>query len=187
MRETVAEHVLARPQLPLSDGTICLRDWRDRDAKQVYEACQDLTIARFIPIPRPYRFGDALAYIERTRREWHDGTKAAFAIVADDDPELVLGAINLAVAGSTGNAAYWLASWARGCGAASRALRLLTAWAMHELGLGAVILEIDPGNLASQHVAEAAGYHRAGRLDINTQTGERNHLIYSKLALEAER
>lgn len=170
------------PPALLSDGTIGLRNWRDADAEQVDAACRDPDIARFIPIPQPYGYADAVAYIERTRRQWADGTKAAFAIVAVDDPALVLGAINLAIAGSTGNAAYWLAPWARGCGAASRALRLLTHWAFHDLGLGVVILEIHPANVASQHVADAAGYHRAGHLAVNTATGERDHLIYSKLA-----
>ena len=174
-------HALVRPGA-LSDGTIALRGWRDTDAPQIYEACQDPEIVRFIPIPQPYGYDDAVAYVERTQHQWDDGTKAAFAIVADEDPDVVLGAINLAVSDSTGNAAYWLASWARGCSAASRALRLLTDWALHVVDLGVVILEIHPDNIASQRVADAAGYHRAGRLDFNDATGERNHLIYSKLA-----
>jgi RimJ/RimL family protein N-acetyltransferase len=175
---------LDRPNL--SDGVVVLRPFRDDDADQIRRACQDPDIGRYIPIPRPYGQRDAVAYIARTRRQWDDGTTAAFAIADATDPTTVLGAINLAIAGSVGNAAYWIASPVRGIGLAHRALALLTEWALGTLDLGAVILEIHPTNAASQRVALAAGFHRAGTLDLNDATGERDHLIYSRLAASTE-
>jgi RimJ/RimL family protein N-acetyltransferase len=177
---------LTPPNPALTDGTITLRLWDPADIEQVTEACQDPDIQRFLPVPRPYRRIDALAYVERTHRQWWEGSKAAFAIVPADRPAEVLGAINLAVAGSTGNAAYWVAPGARGRSVAASALGLLTRWAFEVVGLAVIILEIDPTNMASQGVARAAGYHEAGHLDVNTATGERDHLIWSRLAFDDE-
>ncbi len=52
------------------------------------------------------------------------------------------------------------------------------------MGLGVVILEIREENTSSISVAEAAGFHRAGRLDVNTATGKRGGLIFSRLAAD---
>lgn len=173
----------APPDPALTDGVIMLRPWLDSDIDQVNIACQDPDISRFIPIPRPYGRSDAEDYVARTRRQWREGTKAAFAITDASAPTVVFGAVNLAVAGRTGNAAYWIAAGARRRGIAERALRLLVSWAFDALGLGVVILEIHPENVASQHVANAAGFNAAGHLEMNTDNGPRDHLIYSRLAV----
>ncbi|MDZ7731842.1 MAG: GNAT family protein [Acidimicrobiia bacterium] len=67
---------------------------------------------------------------------------------------------------------------------ATRAPRLLTAWAFDELGLGAIILEIRPQNATSIAVAVAAGFHEAGSIDVNAVTGEKHGLIFSQLAAD---
>lgn len=176
---------LTPPDPPLSDGIITLRPLVADDADVITEACQDARIQRFIPIPRPYHRTDATAYIERTARDWESGTKAAFALVAADDPTgVLLGVINLAVSESTGNAAYWVAPGCRGMGLAGRALRLVDDWAFGDLQLAVVLLEIREENEASIRVATSAGYHRAGRLDVNTVTGKEGGLIFSKLATD---
>jgi RimJ/RimL family protein N-acetyltransferase len=167
----------------LTDGEIVLRPFELDDVGQIHDACQDASIQRFIPVPRPYRREDATAYIARARRQWLDGTKAAFAIADATSDELLLGAISLALCGSAGTAAYWIAPPARNRGVAVRALRLLDDWAFAQLGLGVIILEIRPDNATSQRVAVRAGYHEAGRLDVNTVTGERGGLIFSHLAV----
>lgn len=173
---------LARPEPPLSDGVIVLRAWHDEDVDPLVAACQDAAIQQFIPIPRPYHRDHAVNYVEHTRRQWDEGTKAAFAVADASDQKRLLGAIDVAIFGATGNAAYWVAPAARRSGVAVRALRLLTDWALDELRLALVMLEIRPENLASQHVAERAGFHVVGHLDVNDVTGDRDSLIYSRLA-----
>lgn len=176
---------LESPDPPLSDDVIRLRPLVEQDIGPIAAACQDERIQRFIPVPRPYHRADAAAYVARTAREWVEGTKAAFAIVAVDDPTgELLGVINLAIAGSAGNSGYWVAPGCRGLGLARRALELVTSWAFATLGLGVVILEIREENTSSISVAEAAGFHRAGRLDVNTATGKRGGLIFSRLAAD---
>lgn len=173
---------LEPPDPPLTDGLVALRPFDDRDAEPIFAACQDDTLQRFIPIPRPYQRTDAEEYIDRTRDDWRQGAKAAFAIVDGRDPDRLMGAINVAIAGSAGNSGYWVCPECRGQGVATRALRLLTAWAFDTVGLGVIILEIRPENEGSIRVATAAGYHQAGRIDVNSQTGEEGGLIFSRLA-----
>jgi RimJ/RimL family protein N-acetyltransferase len=163
---------------------VTLRPFVAADAEQIDAACQDPMIQRFIPIPRPYHRADAVAYIARTQRQWASGEKAAFAIADTTDPPVVLGAINLAVAGACGNAAYWIVPAVRGFGIATRALHLLTDWGVRELGLGVILLEIHRDNAGSLHVAEASGYHLAGQIEVNATTGERNHLLLAHLAAD---
>jgi RimJ/RimL family protein N-acetyltransferase len=173
---------LLPPDPPLDDEVVRLRPWTDDDVDQLVAACQDTEIQRFIPIPRPYGRDEAEAYVARTRRQWQDGSTAAFAIVDPDDPARVLGAINVAVSGPVGNSGYWVTPEARGRGVARRALRLVTAWAFEQFGLGVVLLEIRPQNAPSIAVAVSAGFHESGAIDVNTVTGEQHGLIFSRLA-----
>ena len=57
---------------------------------------------------------------------------------------------------------YMVARAARGRGAATAMLRLLTAWAFAEAGALRARLVIDVDNAASRRVAERAGYVREG-------------------------
>ncbi len=175
---------LAPPDPPLSDGVILLRPWVHADIDQLRDACQDRSIQCYIPIPRPYHRADAEGYVARTRRQWEEGSKAAFAIVDPAEPGVVLGAVTLALAGGTGQIAYWVVPALRRAGLATRALRLVADWAVGPLGLGVLLLEIHPSNTASIAVAERGGFHLAGHLDVNDTTGERDHLLFSRLAVQ---
>ncbi len=61
-----------------------------------------------------------------------------------------------------GEIGYWTSPWARRQGVATRALQLLSGWALDPQGLGLRRLELyaEPVNLASQEVARRAGYVR---------------------------
>jgi RimJ/RimL family protein N-acetyltransferase len=177
---------LTPPDPPLRDEVVLLRPWTVSDAPQILAACQDPRIQQYIPIPRPYAAADADAYIERTERQWSTGEKAAFAIADVNDEAIVLGAVSLAVVERAGNAAYWVVPEVRGLGLATRALRLVTHWAMATLGLGVVLLEIHHANAASIHVAEASGFHLVGQLEVAEARGGRTHLLYAHLAADPE-
>jgi RimJ/RimL family protein N-acetyltransferase len=171
----------------LSDGVVVLRAWSAADIPQIVDACQDPLIHRFIPIPWPYGVEDAAAYVDRTGRQWSEGTKVAFAVAEAGRPHVLLGAVNMAIAGNVGNTAYWVVPAARHQGVATRALRLIADWALHEVGMGVVLLEIHPTNEASIHAANASGFHEAGRLDIENLPDEQDHLIFSRLASDPDR
>lgn len=184
------DQVLTPPDPPLADDVVRLRVWSAADAPQIRDACQDPATQEYIPIPRPYSLADATAYIERTGRQWASGEKAAFAIVDVGDPSIVLGAVSLAIARPVGNAAYWVTPGVRRLGLAGRALRLVTNWGMHDLGLGVILLEIHHRNEASRRVAESAGYHVVGQLSVPEDPAHhragRTHLLFAHLASDPD-
>lgn len=168
----------------LTDEVVLLRAVEARDTDQIHAAGQDDDLHRFIAVPRPYRRQDAEEYVARTKRQWASGEKPAFAIVDPAEPDGLLGVISLSIADRMGNCGYWVAPHARGRGIAGRALRLVTDWAFSTLELSVILLEINEQNPASMAVARSAGYHEAGRLDVNTETGVRGNLIFSRLVTD---
>jgi RimJ/RimL family protein N-acetyltransferase len=143
-----------------SDGLVTVRRWTEEDADAVTAACQDEAIQHWIPtIPRPYLREHALAYV---RGEVEGLGEHQYAIEVDGVP---VGAIGMSVNRMrTGHVGYWCATEARGRGVVTRALRLVSRYGFEELGLQRLELITDPENIASQRVAEKAGYRREGVL-----------------------
>jgi RimJ/RimL family protein N-acetyltransferase len=147
----------------LVDGPTALRAWRDTDLAALVSACQDPEIARWTRVPEPYGEADARAYLLTRHDNLHAGTAAPFAIVEADDRDRLLGSISLmrlAWEHRRGEVGYWLAREARGRGHTIRAVRLICAWGFRALGLERIDLFAATANLASQRVAERAGFTR---------------------------
>jgi RimJ/RimL family protein N-acetyltransferase len=144
----------------VNDGVVTLRLWREDDVDAITAACQDPEIQHWIPmIPRPYRREHALAFV---RGEVEGIGPQQYAIEVDG---AVVGSIGMHVnRNRTGHIGYWCAVEARGRGVVTRALALLSRYGFEELGLQRCELITDPDNLASQRVAEKAGYRREGVL-----------------------
>ena len=142
-----------------TDGLI-LRPWRLEDAPAVTAACQDPEIARWIPlIPTPYSEQDARQFLEDIVAS---EDSYGFAVLDSATGELA-GSIAIRLQRfSTGHIGYWVAREARGRGVATAALKALCRWAVDELGLKRLELVTHPENLASQRVAEKAGFQREG-------------------------
>ncbi len=152
------------PNPPLRDGPIAVRPFRPDDVDAVVAACQDPEIQRWIPlIPIPYTDADARRYVMMTLQAWHDGTSAEFAIV-DATTDLLLGSIGLHLGPNPRRYAigYWVAPAARRRGVAVRAVRLVSRWGFERLHMQRLSLWTLPGNVASQAVAEAAGFRFEG-------------------------
>jgi RimJ/RimL family protein N-acetyltransferase/nitrite reductase/ring-hydroxylating ferredoxin subunit len=155
---------LAPPNPPLSDGVVTLRAFRADDAPVVTVACQDPEIQRWIPIiPVPYTEADARRFILMTLQAWHDGTGYEFAI-ADAATDRFIGSIGLHLGPNPRLHAvgYLVAPEARRRGVASRALRLVTRWGFEHIDIERLALWTLPGNVASQAVAEKAGFRFEG-------------------------
>jgi RimJ/RimL family protein N-acetyltransferase/nitrite reductase/ring-hydroxylating ferredoxin subunit len=153
-------NVLSPPDPPLSDGFVTLRPLRADDAPAIAAACQDPEIQRWIPIiPVPYTEADARRFILMTLQAWHDGSSCEFAI-ADATTDDYIGSIGIHLGPNPRRHAvgYLLAPEARGRGMAVRALQLITRWGFAELGIERLALWTLPGNVASQKVAEKAGF-----------------------------
>ena len=93
------------------------------------------------------------------------------ALILDEDDSILL----LRFEWDAGRAeiGYWLVPSARGRGAAAAAVRLLSRWALRELGLARLALHTHEDNVASQRVAERAGFTREGLLRSFDTRGER--------------
>jgi RimJ/RimL family protein N-acetyltransferase len=168
----------------LRDRELLLRLPTPTDVPAVADACQDSDLSRFIPgIPSPYTERDARAWIESRQRL--DDT-ATFLIVDADSDELY-GAVEVRL-GETGSIGYWVAAAARGRGIATRATRLLATWAVQERGVERLELTTHPDNVASQRVAEKAGFTREGTLRSHTRfaEGRRDSVMFSLLPSDLE-
>ena len=148
--------------MELRENGLVRRAWRLDDAAAVEAACSDAEIARWIPwIPVPYTREHAEAYLHACAEAGDD--RYPLAIEQAETGE-VLGSIDLRLnsQGYRGHVGYWVAAPARGRGICTRALRMLSRWALDELRLQRMELITDPDNRASQRVAEKVGYRREG-------------------------
>ena len=160
-----------------------LRPWRIEDVPAVTAACQDPEIVRWLAfVPQPYTEADARFYVQ----DCIDATdyRKPFAITDAESGE-VIGSIDMRINRmATGHVGYWLAAEARGRGLTTAALRALSRWAFEELDVGRVELVTDPENIASQRVAEKAGFTREGVLRsilVNRDGTRRDGVMFSLL------
>jgi RimJ/RimL family protein N-acetyltransferase len=159
--------VIAAPDPLLTDAVVTLRQWDERDVPALVECIDgDEEMIRWMDaIPQPYLDGEARTWVEQATSFWRAGTSAPFAIT-DAESGVVLGGVGFAWVGDeqVGEVGYWLRSGARGRGLTGRAVRLVSRWSFEELGCERLQLRADSDNIASQRVAEKAGFTREGVL-----------------------
>src|SRR5690242_8874512 len=140
--------------MELRDDEILLRPTAAADAEAIAAGLDDPDCARFmVMIPSPYTRADADAWVERCMAVWQTGESYPFTIV-DQQTGDFLGAIELSPEDTIG---YWITRDARGRGIATRALTLVCEWAKQR---PLRLTHLD--NVASQRVAEKAGFTRVG-------------------------
>ncbi|MDQ3752024.1 MAG: GNAT family N-acetyltransferase [Actinomycetota bacterium] len=158
------EWSLDRPaELPA--GPVTLRRWRAGDAFAIAAACSDTEIQRWLPLPSPYTEQHGREYLAMMEEDAATGRGFALAIV-DPSSGLLLGSIACRMSKDRGvvDVGYWIAPNARRRGVATAALRALSAWVFANLYPARIELITDPDNVASQRVAEKAGFVREGVL-----------------------
>jgi len=154
----------------------------------VVAACRDPAIPRWTTVPSPYGETDARAWMAGHEAMRREGRGLCLAIVSAETDRLV-GVIDLVVSSwphACGEIGYWLAREARGSGLGARAVRLLAAWAFTAVGLARLEILAEPGNVASQRVAEDAGFQREGVLRSYRELKgtRRDYVLYSLLVGE---
>lgn len=150
----------------LADEVVRLRPPALADVGAIVAECQDPEIPRFTRIMSPYGREDAVRFVEDAGRNWAEGSSAAF-VISDVDRDTVLGSVGLMRIHEERHVAeigYWVAAEARRHGIATRAVRLVADWASRDLGIARVELMTRIENVASQGVAERAGFTREGVL-----------------------
>ena len=157
---------IALPDPELAADGIRLRELGAADVPAMTAACQDPLIQRFTFVPVPYDDRHARGFVAGLPAARATGDSLALAISPVGGDEL-LGTVGLQRfrwEHRTCEIGYWVVPAARGRGAATAAVRLLSRWALSELGLARVQLDTDVDNVASQRVAERAGFVREGVL-----------------------
>jgi RimJ/RimL family protein N-acetyltransferase len=174
------------PDPPLADTHVLLRPWTLGDVPAVTAACQDPEISRWTVVPREYTELHATEFIATRDTDRAAGRELALAVVDREDALLgAIGMSNFDWADRKGEIGYWMGREARGRGLGTRALRLLSRWALEFLGLERLELMANPANEASQRLAESAGFTREGTLRrYRTRHGEREDLIMFSLLPE---
>ncbi len=129
-----ARLTLIGPPEPLTDGAVVLRPWSVDDVDVLVAAIDgDEEIARWLElIPQPYREPEARDWIETAAGGWREGRLGTFATCSAGGSE-VLGGIGARVHDPEHGIVeigYWAARWARKRDATTRALRLVSRWAL---------------------------------------------------------
>ena len=143
----------------LGDGVVTLRLPDERDLTAIERGTHDPDVIRALGQPTI----SAEEVLELNRRGWDQGESATYAVCDDADQCLGHVWVNLS-AERRGAIGYWVLPEARGRGLATRAVRLVSRWALHDLGLARLGLLTDPSNSSSVCVAERSGFHREGLL-----------------------
>jgi RimJ/RimL family protein N-acetyltransferase len=167
--------------ITLDDRVVALRPWRADDAEAIVACIDgDPEISRWLDVvPQPYTLEDARAYIGGLGEQ-------AFAIT-DSATRGVVGSIGVRwnETGDVGEIGYWLRAEARGGGLMTRALVLVSRWALARDGTARLQLRADVENVPSRRVAEKAGYTLDGVLRSahwNARIGRRQDwALYSLL------
>lgn len=152
-------------ELPTIAGFgLTLRPWQLTDAPALREACGDEDIMRFTTVPGVFSEAAATDWIKHQRQHAERGSAMVLAIVNTSErfPIGMVGLFGLDQADQTARLGYWLLSHARDRGRATAAARVLTDWAFQRLDLNQVVIDREPGNLASARVAEKLGATETG-------------------------
>jgi RimJ/RimL family protein N-acetyltransferase len=127
-------------------------------------------------------------WLGRYEAGWDDGSRAGFQICGTADGAFFgfAAIVHLDLDAREGEIGYMVVPAARGRGVSVRAVDLLTHWAFDELGLERLELHIDVTNIASERVAERAGYRRDGVLrNVHFKEGLRSDTaIWSRLSTD---
>lgn len=120
-----------------------------------------------------YERAETEAWIAHCLQQWGvpDGNREFFIV---DVGGRFLGGCGLVRKEFGGEIGYWVRTSAEGRGVATAAARLLAGWGASE-GLASIVIRADPGNLASQRVAEKAGGVRAPELDTHAHDDGTTH------------
>ncbi|WP_203721940.1 GNAT family N-acetyltransferase [Paractinoplanes abujensis] len=143
-------------------GELLLRPWRSDDLPALLAAHRDPELRQWLSTS-PADETEAREWLRLQAAGWADATRFSFAIVTTgaDDCQPSGHVVVKAGADETAEVGYWTAARARGQGIATRALEIVSRWALHAQDI-VVLRRLDlihaEGNQASCRVALKCGF-----------------------------
>lgn len=143
----------------LSGDGLVLRPWSDADLAVLPALFDDPEVARWTPLESPFDTAAARRYLDRAAERLRTGEATTLAVVEEPGDGVPVGMVLARPFDDAGTVelGYALGPHARGRRIASRALRLLMSRVTAD-GARRLVLRIDAGNTASEHVARACGF-----------------------------
>jgi RimJ/RimL family protein N-acetyltransferase len=153
----------------LGDSVISLRPFESHDLPALYSATRESiqNLCAWMTWCRPdYSLDNCNSFLSQTAADWNSDRSYTFAIL-DAASGNLLGSVGLSHVNRDHNSAnlgYWVRASGTGRGVASRAVRLISRFALRDLRLARLEILIPRGNVASQRVAQKVGARFEGVL-----------------------
>ncbi|HEU5356402.1 MAG TPA: GNAT family protein [Actinocrinis sp.] len=168
----------------LKTARLLLREHQEQDAEPIAAMFADDLSKRWLSAPQPYTFEEGHRWctnVANMLRAMGDGIHWA---ITDAHSGRYLGGIGVKGTdwlGRSTEVGYAMAPWARGRGYCTEALRAAAEWFLREHAFNRVELFAATGNIASQRVAEKAGFVREGvaRNSGFTHDGQQDMVMFS--------
>ncbi len=183
----------------LTDGTVTLRAVDGGDGSDVFAALSsDPTVARWTRVPWPYTRAHLDEFL-RAVKVWHSGRTDLALAITDSGTGEFFGCMGLHRVGYPDlprsaflpdEVGYWVQAGVRGRGVATRALRVLSQYALDVLERPRLNLQTKVGNEASVTVARRVGYQFVARVparDVDDDDVDHDRYVLRAADLEASR
>lgn len=164
MTISISSAILAIPRLP--GERVSLRPYHDDDADALFALYGDPVVTRWWSHEPWSDRQQAIAYLERMRRDRKSSEFYPWAIASNTDDALIGTAALYEIDGThrRGMIGYSLSPSMQGHGYAREALRLLLNFAWTSLDLQRIEADTDPENIASRRLLERLGFTLEGSM-----------------------
>lgn len=179
--------MLVQPTFPMTElktARLLLRAHVEQDIEPTVAMFSDELSQRWLSAPQPYSLEEGRRWCTDTAhllRAMGDGIHWAITDVATGRYLGGIGVKGTDWLRRTTEIGYGIAAWARGCGYAAEATRVAAEWILRDQDFNRVELFAATANLASQRVAEKAGFLREGvaRNSGFTHSGQQDMVMFS--------
>jgi RimJ/RimL family protein N-acetyltransferase len=176
-RRSAPDAALLQPDRPLREGVTELRPIEKRHLDLIERGARDSEIRRRFGLSRR----TPSEYLLRYLRASSEGTAVALVICDLGGESFGLVTVELRHSGRA-EVGYWVLPEGRGHGRATRAVRLVSRWALSQRKISRLELSTSPENVASQRVAERVGFRREGVLrSYHEVSGRREDAVFFSL------
>ncbi|HEV8462394.1 MAG TPA: GNAT family protein [Gaiellaceae bacterium] len=151
-----------KPPASLTDGVVVLRRYREGDRAVCLSTMRDPEVRRWLNMPVNPGDRDFDALLRTIQAGFSSGERLDYAVTTVDDDAAYGGVIATRRHRDNWELAYVCSEAGRGRGSMTRAVRLLATWLLGE-GIGRLEIRTHPDNVASQRLAERAGFTQEGR------------------------